>query len=557
MKRILVIVLSVVMLFSLVIAVPSFAAEEENVALGKPVYAVLNGGGATDATFWGPAMLVDGVAQDTTNGNALGWSFSTAITAGLNVDISAYIDLGALYSVDSIVVVPMQWVPSATYPGAYEIYVSKDFVNWTKVGEASADKGPRDGNDVYSFDAVEAQFVRLRCTSMNGAWADTAFLYNGFGDLQVFGTKVKDSNYTLKEYKNYNGTLINIPEYEAGEVLGGTTAWIGHTSGSLEYSITFQTDVSFWAVNFPLSWGAYGTPLKFTLEKDGSTVFTKNIVRNGDGALTVDFGDTLEAGQYVLKLTITDDTLADENKYAYYNVIGHASEPLGEEYCINSNGTGSVLEGAMILYSFDEGRGFVKIGEETQPATEPAAGLRDFDSAKGDHMSYDQILVNDAEIANGNDAVIAAKALIDGSDGTIENVAMYGWYGNDNSKIESFGYMIDNNDPVFGEFKFEPTEQAVIDNGGESRYKIVIDVTGLKDGETHKIQAVAKLENGEIVKLNRNDNGTKDRDAYVNYKAQYVEEPHTQTGDTSVAIFAAVAVLALGAAVVLLKKKAY
>ena len=38
-----------------------------------------------------------------------------------------------------------------------------------------------------------------------------------------------------------------------------------------------------------------------------------------------------------------------------------------------------------------------------------ADGLRDFDSAKGDKLSYDQILVNGAEIANGNSAVIAAK----------------------------------------------------------------------------------------------------------------------------------------------------
>ncbi len=194
------------------------------------------------------------------------------------------------------------------------------------------------------------------------------------------------------------------------------------------------------------------------------------------------------------------------------------------------------------------------------------AGLRDFDSAKGDHMSYDKIYVNGGEIADGNDAVIAAKALVDGSDGTIENVAMYGWYGNDNSKIESFGYMIDDNDPVYGEFKFEPTEQAVIDNGGESRYKIVIDVTGLKDGETHKIQAVAKLESGEIVKLNRNDNGTKDRDAYVNYKAQLVEEPVTQpdtqenppqTGDMTIALIAVVAVLAVAAVVIISKRKAF
>ena len=260
------------------------------------------------------------------------------------------------------------------------------------------------------------------------------------------------------------------------------------------------------------------------------------------------------ADNATLVLTFNKDVPAGE----YLAVI----ESIGENsigFWCNTTSTGEATEVYLNGAAADKYPGikYRLLVLEPETTEEPAAGLRDFDSAKGDHMSYDQILVNDAEIANGNDAVIAAKALIDGSDGTIETVAMYGWYGNDNSKIESFGYMIDNNDPVYGEFKFEPTEQAVIDNGGESRYKIVIDVTGLKDGKTHKIQAVAKLENGEIVKLNRNDNGTKDRDAYVNYKAQLVEEPNTQTGDATVAIFAVIAVLALGAVVVFSKKRAF
>ncbi len=206
----------------------------------------------------------------------------------------------------------------------------------------------------------------------------------------------------------------------------------------------------------------------------------------------------------------------------------------------------------------------VKVSEFKEGAAAPAGGLRDFAADKGDKMSYDQILVNGAEIANGNDAVIAAKALVDGSDGSIQNVAMHGWYGNANSKIESFGYSIDGGDPVYGDFKVATT-QDVIDAGGESRYTIVIDVTSLTDGETHKIQALAKLQNGDIVKLNRNADG-KDRDAYVNYKAQLVEEPVTepttqetqpQTGDATVAMFAVLAVLALGAAVVFAKKRSF
>ncbi len=188
-----------------------------------------------------------------------------------------------------------------------------------------------------------------------------------------------------------------------------------------------------------------------------------------------------------------------------------------------------------------------------QPSTE--GGLRDFAADKGDHMSYDQILVNGAEVANGNDAVIAKKALIDGSDGSITTVAMHGWYGNDNAKIVSYGYTIDGGEPVYGDFAAD-CEPEVIKAGGESRFTITIDVTGLKDGRDHKIQAVAKMDNGEIVKLNRFE-GEKDRDAYVNYRAQLVEDqnpPTPVTGDATVALISIVAVISLAAVVVFRKR---
>jgi hypothetical protein len=189
-----------------------------------------------------------------------------------------------------------------------------------------------------------------------------------------------------------------------------------------------------------------------------------------------------------------------------------------------------------------------------QPATEGT--IRDFAKDKGDAMSYDAIYVNGEKVAEQNDPVIAYKKLIDGSDGHITSVGMYGWYGNSSAKIVSFGYMIDGNEPVFGDFKFEPTEDAVIQAGGESRYLITIDVTGLKDGKDHKIQAVAKMDNGDIVKLNRFE-GEKDRDAYVNYRAQLVEDqnpPTPVTGDATVALTSIVAVISLAAVVVFRKR---
>ncbi|MBR7062679.1 MAG: LPXTG cell wall anchor domain-containing protein [Clostridia bacterium] len=155
-----------------------------------------------------------------------------------------------------------------------------------------------------------------------------------------------------------------------------------------------------------------------------------------------------------------------------------------------------------------------------------ADGLRDFDSAKGDKLSYDQILVNGAEIANGNSAVIAAKTLVDGSDGSVSTIALHGWFGNANAKIASYGYTIDDGEPVYGDFA-AAAEQDVINAGGESRYTVTVDVSGLQDGAEHMIWVVVKLDNGDIVKLNRYDNrgqeGGKDREVYVNYKAPLTE----------------------------------
>ena len=189
------------------------------------------------------------------------------------------------------------------------------------------------------------------------------------------------------------------------------------------------------------------------------------------------------------------------------------------------------------------------------PVQPSEGGLRDFSSEKGDALSYDQILVNGEQIANGNDAVIQAKQLVDGSDGSVNTIAMHGWFGNKNSKVESYGYMIDGGDPVYGDYKVETT-QDVIDAGGDSRYTVPVDVSGLKDGKTHTLRVVAKLENGDIVILNRNENN-KDRDVYVNYKAVLVEEPQPQTGDAAVALFAVILAAAMGAAVIVMKKRAF
>ena len=152
---------------------------------------------------------------------------------------------------------------------------------------------------------------------------------------------------------------------------------------------------------------------------------------------------------------------------------------------------------------------------------------RDFSTDLGDNLSYDQILYDDVMKANGTAEVNALKVLVDGSDGSITKLGMYGWYGNRNSKTAQYGYMIDGGEPVFDDsffFETTPEDQSAIEgvNPNGYRFKVIVDVSKITDGKTHRIDVVAKLQNGQIVTLNRNESG-KDREVFVNYKS--VAEP--------------------------------
>ena len=188
----------------------------------------------------------------------------------------------------------------------------------------------------------------------------------------------------------------------------------------------------------------------------------------------------------------------------------------------------------------------------------PVSGsVRDFSKDAGDKLSFDQILVNGTEIANGNSAIIAAKKNIDGTKGDINTVTLHGWYGNANQDIDKFGYQINGGTIIYGEYK-AATEPQVLDptqGGGPkaSRFTMDIDVSNLRGENT--IWVYVKLANGDEVKLNRFENrGTadeKDREIYVVYNGPAAAP---NTADASMIIFI---VAAAAIALVVLKKKVF
>ncbi len=159
--------------------------------------------------------------------------------------------------------------------------------------------------------------------------------------------------------------------------------------------------------------------------------------------------------------------------------------------------------------------------------------VRDF-NAETDKQYFDQILVNGAEKANGNEAVAALKALVDGSDGNTNTITMFGWFGLVDANtpfsdmLDSFGYILDDGAPVFDKsFTVAETEQAVLDGNG-MRYKITADVSGLDDGATHVIKGCVKLTNGDVVIFNREN-----REAIINYKAPLAATPEPTAEPTA------------------------
>ncbi|MCR5056920.1 MAG: discoidin domain-containing protein [Clostridia bacterium] len=488
-----------------------------NVALNKPVYATLStvpAGGAcfhSDNGFWNISFINDGSATLFTGATEpLGWY---AASATADVDCTVTIDLQGQYDVTRVNLLAMGF-NNAAFPNTYRVLASADGVNWQDIG---GEEGVAANffDKIATYDTnVTARYIRIYITKFN----PVDVYYAGLGEVEVFGT--------LKEEDNTRSIFEPFTSYDAGTAAtadpGGNAAWTGFSTGDLDFEFTFKTDVSFWKIEFPGFWSSAATPVTFTFYQDGVEVHSFDYTTVGDGAISLPIGTTLPAGKYTCVMTINDNSVnAETGNYNKYVVLGYATagKLLDDEYFTFERG-----KIAFNIYSYDiEGEGFVKLHT---PET------RDFSADAGDKLSFDTIYVNGVSFAEGNPAIIAAKKLIDGSDGSITSIGLRGWYGNKDLAIDQFGYMINGGEPVFGEYKTE-TEAAVLDssNGGQyaSRFEMTIDVSEFAKDTDYEIRAVAKLSNGDVVILNRVDNpGTeqeKDRDIYVIYRSEATPEP--------------------------------
>ena len=198
---------------------------------------------------------------------------------------------------------------------------------------------------------------------------------------------------------------------------------------------------------------------------------------------------------------------------------------------------------------------------ETQPGTEPAADYTyknaSFDSCYVDDLLNFGIVFDGEPNSDGHasEKLDQKNRTVEDPDGNVKKLVLRGWIGFE-EEIESFGYQL-NGKNVFGDFA-AATEDAVKGAGGPnaSRFQIEIDATQLKG--TNKIVAIVKLANGVVVKIDESLEATGPATPpNTSFTFAGVAEEVPATGDMTVAMFAVIAVLAMGAAVVFMKKRAF
>lgn len=193
----------------------------------------------------------------------------------------------------------------------------------------------------------------------------------------------------------------------------------------------------------------------------------------------------------------------------------------------------------------------IKKAADPQPATTPVLRGR----------SFDAFVTNYINIATG-EYTVADLGPVDGSNGSISNVAFYGWVGFDEA-VDSFGYKINGNEPVYDSAFSFTTEDAVkaAENGGEfgQRFLIVVPTADLKG--TNTIKACVKLASGTVIDLDGSvltEGGLSLPNTVVEYTGPAATEPdpgdEPQTGDATMILFV---VAAAAVALVILKKKAF
>ncbi len=385
-----------------------------------------------------------------------------------------------------------------------------------------------------------------------------------------------DSVFHTLEYVNEESsevTYSKIAILDSGD--GGIGSWVDkkNTSTYVEFTAAGAFNAislaNYWASNPNTKTGPkadwacelykFEYNADYTLAKE--PVKTTTFTSNGDAnpAFVFDLGEDMAAGTYIVNFVLTNVDYTEEfdgtAKNPYF-VLPQITNPDETKFKYAGTPFNLVVSAAPI-----EGDFFVANPEDTDAPAAPKEAV-DFLSENSTQigMSLDKIFWNGAEVGNR----AAAEAYI-GEDGTLDAVALsgesigyHGWvcFKQD---VARFGYMINGKITYADEFAVE-TDEGTINavhgwggdwaNGYVRRFTVTIPFEGLTG--TNEVCVVVELADGTVVKLNDATPGD-NRD--TTFSIKLAEVP--QTGDMTVAMFAVILVLALGAAVVFSKKRAF
>ena len=288
------------------------AAAYENLAAGKTVTASSS---LEDSYWgWGIANATDGNRKNMGESDVDYIGYSSKDTPDVDHVEWIYVDLGEEKAVNSAVFYPASNLTGGAwlgygFPVDFAIQVSSDGQSWTDVYTAEDYPLPVYGALDFSFDQVEARYVRLYASS-----------------LRTKGSENNAYRLQLSEFEVYN-----LPDKTEDTGL----LYLGVEGGSLDPAYHIDTD------SYTLTANAYATAVALTpVTADGSPVeIDGQSVASGAASAAIQVPEegrtlTVTAGgkTYTLRLVRGEPT-AEDGKKALEIVLGEAvNAKLSEEY---------------------------------------------------------------------------------------------------------------------------------------------------------------------------------------------------------------------------------
>ncbi len=163
--------------------------ELKNIAINKTATATEceSGGGLYD-----PSYLTDGMYGNYPAEQHLGWNTSK--------EANATIDLGNVYSISRILLVPVAFEAGKFFPSAYKVSVSLDREEWKVVGSASDIPAVEGVSQEITFEAVKAVYVKVevipRSVLENNG---TTSVWAQLGEVEVYGTYAGEESVSINK----------------------------------------------------------------------------------------------------------------------------------------------------------------------------------------------------------------------------------------------------------------------------------------------------------------------------------------------------------------------